>query len=152
MAETGEPPLLAPELAERLDALFASLGLTMPGGAEGFAQAALRRGIGLVDPSRQSALVDLRVYAGACWRLNRWRELAEAKTDAALPAFARDVIRSAWMGAEGGADIQESAAKHGLIVEAPYDPAVHGHGPGDWAEPGEPIWTFVGWLKDPADG
>ena len=73
------PPLLAPELAERLEALFVALGLTMPGGAEGFAQAALKRGIGLVDPSRQSALVDLTVYAGACWRLNRMREEVETQ-------------------------------------------------------------------------
>lgn len=79
MAEPAPEPLLAPELAERLEALFAEQGWPLPGGAQAFAEMALARGIGLVDPERRSALVDLKVYAGACWRFNRMREEVETQ-------------------------------------------------------------------------
>lgn len=66
----------------------------------------------------------------------------------ALKQFARTVIREfAWEGAEGGDDVQEIAAKLGLIVRVPggYDPKKHGESEYD-AEPGDDWFVFAPWL------
>ena len=70
--------IITPELEQRIEKLFADLGITVPSG-RAFAQAAFQRGIGLVDADRRSALIDMEVYAGALYRGRRWRAIAEAR-------------------------------------------------------------------------
>mgnify|MGYP003657416314 CR=1 FL=1 len=65
-----------------------------------------------------------------------------------LVAFAREIIRGAWEGDSfDGAEIQEMAEKHGLIVKEPggFDPAKHKDRYGD-AEPGDEWYALAGPL------
>jgi|GEM_PF-4479769 len=68
-------PALSPELADRLTRLLDWLvGGQMPSpGASVVTEEAYRRGIGLVDLSRQAFLVDQTVHEGVLWRLARLR-------------------------------------------------------------------------------
>ena len=65
-----------------------------------------------------------------------------------LAIFASWVIRAAWDDSEiEHAEIQDRAEKLGLIVsvEGGYDPDKHGDD--DFAEPGDPYFELVAWLK-----
>jgi hypothetical protein len=80
----ADAPLLAPELAERLKQLLVEFG-----GAhidpQTVAHAFRKKGLALIDPDRQRALIDERVYEGALWRGHRWQRLAEAYQRSRLP-------------------------------------------------------------------
>lgn len=65
-----------------------------------------------------------------------------------LEAFAREMIRWAWDGVNGGAEIQEEAEKHGLIKRVPFDPAIH-MDPNGYAEAGDWWFVFDGPLATP---
>jgi len=64
-----------------------------------------------------------------------------------LRAFAKEIIQHAWDADIDGSDVQEIAARHGLITEEVYDPAKHGEDIYD-AEPGEDtIYVFTDLVK-----
>jgi hypothetical protein len=67
----------------------------------------------------------------------------------ALKKFAVTIVRSTWgdSGELDGLQIQDLAEKLGVIVEVPYDPAVHGSND-IGVLPGEPWFVFPDSLKD----
>jgi hypothetical protein len=79
-------PLITNELATKLNRFFADLGLQLPD-AQHVAGVLRARGIGLLDVERHRAMVDEKVYAGACWRANHWRVLAEAREPVPMILF-----------------------------------------------------------------
>jgi hypothetical protein len=79
-------PLITDELATKLNSFFGDLGLQLPD-AQHVAGVLRARGIGLLDVERHRAMVDEKVYAGACWRANHWRVLAEAREPVPMILF-----------------------------------------------------------------
>jgi hypothetical protein len=72
--------MITPELARRLEQALARAGVDFePANGQAIAQALRDAGIALVDVERQRALIDETVYAGALFRSQRWRALAEAR-------------------------------------------------------------------------
>lgn len=68
--------------------------------------------------------------------------------EAACLAFARWVIRECVFDGRDldGGDVQDKAVELGLLIEAKYDPAVHGEI--EDADPGDPIFVFSDKLED----
>lgn len=52
--------------------------------------------------------------------------MSERDPHICLREFAKELIRLEWDGGVHGGDVQDIAERHGLIVPAQYDPAVHG--------------------------
>ena len=97
---------------------------------------------------REQAMEYLALDQQATEALDR-AEKAEAERDK-LAEFARERIRDAWDGCEGGDEIQDRAQTLGLIVEEPggYDPEKHGRS--CEAELGDQWFVFADWLKPAA--
>jgi hypothetical protein len=102
---TTAEPLITEELATKLTRFFADLGLQVPD-AQHVAWTLRERGIGLIDAARHRAMVDEIVYAGACFRANRWRELAEAHEPVPMILFCP---------ACGGRHIDQADAENGWL-------------------------------------
>jgi len=68
-----------------------------------------------------------------------------------LAAFAEEIVRGTWEGyGWDGADIQELAISHGLIVKTQYDPEKHGPNTkpnNEYLEPGDPYYIFSDEFK-----
>lgn len=63
-------------------------------------------------------------------------------------AFARDLLRQVFDGYNpDGADIQELAVKHGLLVLVKYDPKRHDGEGAEFCEPGDPWYEFSHAMK-----
>ena len=98
-----------------------------------------------------------RAATRALLSLSRERE-GEPQSDSAaagggaLVEFARYIIKSyAWGQTVDGGDVQDTAERLGLIVEVPYDPAIHGENDCD-AQPGDPWFEFCRSLKQEGGG
>lgn len=82
-------------------------------------------------------------------RMGARGELVARPNWKALVSFAKEVIRSAWEGGQGGDTIQEAALKHGLLIEVAFDPESHSD-PFGYAEEGDTWYLFAGPLADAA--
>lgn len=66
-----------------------------------------------------------------------------------LRAFAREIIRGAWEGSDAdGGDVQELAAKLGLIEKVPFDPKIHHGEDAEWCKPGDDWYVFSEILRE----
>lgn len=73
------------------------------------------------------------------------------ETKRALVEFTRHIIKTyAWGKEVDCGDVQDTAERLGLLVEVPYDPAVHGENDCD-AQPGDPWYVFADALKHQAE-
>jgi hypothetical protein len=79
------PSQFTAEFAQRVRHFFAEMGVIGPD-VDVIANAARHWRVAFIDPDRQRALIDERVYAGACFRVGHFQRLADAYRRPRLPS------------------------------------------------------------------